>query len=105
MLWPVYLVETAFGVFALRDIAEESGHAAACYEAVAAAHGYLRRMYHTQRIGTEYIWLTKDLGSVRHIDYALILCALLASTTSSQMLLQIPNNNTSFQNLSPTPIM
>lgn len=75
------LVETAFGVFALRSIAAETGRGGdrACCEALAAAHRYLRTMYNPHRIGTEYIWLTKDLGCVRHIDHALILCALLVS--------------------------
>ena len=75
------LVETAFGVLALRSIAADTGSCGerACREALAAAHRYLCKMYNPHRIGTEYIWLTKDLGSVRHIDHALVLCALLVS--------------------------
>ena len=85
------LVETAFGVFALRSIAAETGSsgARACSEALAAAQRYLRKMYNPRRIGTEYIWLTKDLGSVRHIDHALVLCALLVSANPAPAMNQI----------------
>ncbi len=73
------LVETAFGVLALHGIAGDGDNQAECREAIGAAHAYLRRMYQEQRVGTERMWICKDLYSATRIDHAAILCALLIS--------------------------
>ncbi len=73
------LIETAFGVLALQGIARTDGCGAECRAALGAAHRYLRRMYQVRRIGTERMWICKDLYSATRIDHAAILCALLIS--------------------------
>jgi hypothetical protein len=73
------LVETAFGVLALRAIVREGSCGAECLDALSAAHRYLRRMYQVRRVGTERMWICKDLYSATRIDHAAILCALLTS--------------------------
>jgi hypothetical protein len=73
------LVETAFGVLALRNIALHGSCRAECLEAISAAHRYLRRMYQIRRVVTERMWICKDVYSAIRIDHAAILCALLTS--------------------------
>jgi hypothetical protein len=78
------LVETAFGVLGLQGIAADGDCRAECRAAIDAAHGYLRRMYQGQRVGTERMWICKDLYSATRIDHAAILCALLVSAPQSR---------------------
>jgi len=78
------LVETAFGVLALHGIAGDGDYKAECREAIGAAHAYLRRMYQVQRVGTERMWICKDLYSATRIDHTAILCALLISAPESR---------------------
>jgi len=71
-------VETAFGVLSLCHIAERSGYERECAEAITAGHRYLRRSYSGRRVGSDHMWICKDLYSARRIDHAAILSALIA---------------------------
>lgn len=73
------VIETAFGVLALCNIAQKSECEAECIGAISAAHSYLHRRYNACQIGAEQMWICKDLYSARRIDHAAILCALLVS--------------------------
>jgi hypothetical protein len=79
------LVETAYGVLALCRIALDSGCYAECVSAIGAAREYLHRMYNVHRIGSEHVWVCKDLFSARRIDHAAVLCAMLTSNMSPHL--------------------
>lgn len=78
------LVETAFGILSLCNIVRDGNCKDEYMEAISAGHHYLHRMYDVSCIGTEHMWICKDLYSARRVDQAAILCAMLTPYTLPQ---------------------